>query len=294
MSAIQPFAFDDHLVRVVEIDSEPWFIGRDVCVVLGLENESRALARLDDDERRAGVPISDPSGTKFAIAISEPGVFRLIFTSRKPEAERFKRWLAHEVLPALRRNGFYSTGSAVSEYPEREEEIVFDLRASALNAAARFISVVNTIYGPAAARAAYEAEPRFPKIANHSVSALADTPHDDPVGCIRHLLRSVAIKGRSVRDVLSEALSDKTTARGLRCFGLALDPPNHPGFIAISSRNNFLEGIFEGTQWAGAWRFALMQLPTAKMTEGVIAFDGESSKAVLVHRTEIAKLINPN
>jgi prophage antirepressor-like protein len=42
------------------------------------------------------------------IVVSEPGVFRLIFTSRKPEAERFKRWLAHDVLPALRRNGSYT------------------------------------------------------------------------------------------------------------------------------------------------------------------------------------------
>lgn len=221
-------------------------------------------------------------------------MFRLIFTSRKPEAERFKRWLAHEVLPSLRRNGFYSMPGAVPEYPQREEEIVFGMKASALNAAARFISVVNTIYGPAAARAAFEQEPRFPKIASHSVGALAETPHDDPVGCFRHLARSVAGKGRAVRDLLADALADKAKARGLRSFGIALDPAGHPGFIAIANRHNFLEAVFEGTQWAGAWRYALQQLPTAKPTSGDISFDGESGRAVLVHRTEIARLIHPN
>lgn len=293
MTAIQPFAFDDHLVRVVEIDSEPWFVGKDVCAVLDIVKHHQALDRLDADERGTCI-VGTPSGEQDMVVVSEPGVFRLIFTSRKPEAERFKRWLAHEVLPALRRNGFYDMPGAVPEYPQREEDIVFGMKASALNAAARFISVVNTIYGPAAARAAFEAEPRFPKIASHAVGALAETPHDDPVGCFRHLARSVAGKGRAVRDLLADAFADKTKARGLRAFGIALDPAGHPGFIAIANRHNFLEAVFEGTQWAGAWRYALQQLPTAKPTTGDISFDGESSKAVLVHRTEIAKLIHPN
>lgn len=106
---IIPFAFEDNLVRVFKPNGEPWFVGRDVCRVLDIKNESQALARLDPDEKNDGVCIIDPIGREqTVICVSEAGVFRLVFTSRKPEAERFKRWLAHEVLPALRKTGSYT------------------------------------------------------------------------------------------------------------------------------------------------------------------------------------------
>lgn len=118
-SNIIPFAFNDHLVRVFKPNGEPWFVGRDVCRVLEIKNESQAMARLDDDEKKDGVCITDPMGREqTAICISEPGVFRLVFTSRKPEAEAFKRWLAHEVLPALRKNGSYTMPGRETEAGE--------------------------------------------------------------------------------------------------------------------------------------------------------------------------------
>lgn len=125
-AALIPFAYDDYLVRSVLREGEPWFIARDVCAALEIGNSRDAIARLDDDER-ADVAIADTSsnGTtqnrSFSI-ISEPGVYRLVFTSRKKEAERFKRWLAHEVLPALRRTGSYAMpGASVSAQRERAE-----------------------------------------------------------------------------------------------------------------------------------------------------------------------------
>jgi prophage antirepressor-like protein len=62
MNSPIPFAFEDHLVRVIKDAGEPWFVGRDVCRVLEIRNESHALSRLDPDERRDGVAISDPIG----------------------------------------------------------------------------------------------------------------------------------------------------------------------------------------------------------------------------------------
>ena len=117
MTGISNFAFEDHLVRVVKQGDEPWFVGRDVCKVLQIKNETQAMSRLDSDERRDGVCITDPIGREQSvIVVSEPGVFRLVFSSRKPEAERFKRWLAHEVLPELRRTGSYALhGPAVNK-----------------------------------------------------------------------------------------------------------------------------------------------------------------------------------
>jgi prophage antirepressor-like protein len=111
MTDLTTFDFDGAAVRTTEINDDPWFVGKDVCRALGLSNHSDALARLDEDERTDGVGITDPIGREQnPILISEPGVYRLIFTSRVPAAERFKRWLAHDVLPALRREGKYVMG----------------------------------------------------------------------------------------------------------------------------------------------------------------------------------------
>ncbi len=110
------FDFDNEPVRATMIDGEPWFVGRDVCRILGIDNESQALSRLDDDERRDGVCIIDPIGRQQTpILISEPGVYNLVFTSRSEIAKRFKRWLAHEVLPALRKTGLYNMAAEEAE-----------------------------------------------------------------------------------------------------------------------------------------------------------------------------------
>ena len=129
MSAqVIPYVFDDDLVRVVMREGAPWFVGKDVCRVLNIVDHRQALERLDDDERgRYTAPT--PSGDQEMIVISEPGVYRLVFTSRKSEAERFKRWLAHEVIPSLRQHGRY----AMPE-PEAGEDSPANLRPVGRNA----------------------------------------------------------------------------------------------------------------------------------------------------------------
>ena len=111
---ITPFIFDHHNVRVVTEEDGPWFVGKDVCVALGLSNHKQALARLNDDERK-GVIVVDPLGknAQRATGVNEPGIYRLVFTIRVDAAERFKRWLAHEVLPAIRKTGTYTSGKTI-------------------------------------------------------------------------------------------------------------------------------------------------------------------------------------
>jgi len=95
MSAeIIPFDFEENAVRVVLRDGEPWFVAVDVCRVLDISNPRDAVARLDDDEK-ADVGITDASGTqrRETNIISESGLYSLIFTSRKPEARRFRKWV---------------------------------------------------------------------------------------------------------------------------------------------------------------------------------------------------------
>ena len=105
-------------VRVVTRDGEPWFIASDVCRALEVGNNRQALSRLDEDEK--GVILNDTPGGKQSMAVvSEPGLYALVLGSRKPEAQSFRRWITHEVLPAIRQEGAYMT-------PERLHKVLED------------------------------------------------------------------------------------------------------------------------------------------------------------------------
>lgn len=106
MNEIQPYVFPAtaQSVRVVLIADEPWFVAADVADVLALGNAHSSLALLDDDERTLHTV---EGGHRSMIVVSEPGLYSLILRSRKPEAKAFKRWVTHEVLPAIRRTGSY-------------------------------------------------------------------------------------------------------------------------------------------------------------------------------------------
>lgn len=94
-------------IRVQLINSEPWFVAKDVCEVLGIANHKDAASRLDEDERR-GVGITDPIGRPQTVtAVSESGLYSLIFQSRKAEAKKFRKWVTSEVLPSIRKKGYY-------------------------------------------------------------------------------------------------------------------------------------------------------------------------------------------
>ena len=107
---------------------EPWFVASDVCESLGLSNPTVSVNRLDEDER-----------SKFNLGrqgevnmVNEYGLYNLILGSRKDEAKRFKRWITHEVVPAIRKTGSYSTiPKERSEFKEQE------LKARMLNARVR-------------------------------------------------------------------------------------------------------------------------------------------------------------
>lgn len=101
---VVPFSFESHEVRVVTLDDEPWFVAADVCEVLVHSNPTVAIQTLDDDERA-----KKSLGRQGEIwMISESGLYTLIFRSNKPQAKPFRRWVTHEVLPSIRKNGFYS------------------------------------------------------------------------------------------------------------------------------------------------------------------------------------------
>lgn len=105
-------------VRVVEHNGEPWFVAGDVCQALNLGNVTEALRGLDEDEK-AEFSISEVRSDGIAqarkyVIISEPGLYALVFRSRKPEARAFSKWVRGEVLPTFRQNGFVGTPPTLS------------------------------------------------------------------------------------------------------------------------------------------------------------------------------------
>lgn len=94
-------------LRVINDEQgEPLFVAKDVCDALLLGRHQDSTRYLDDDEKRVCL-VDTPSGQQNMVAVTEAGLYTLILRSRKPEAKAFKRWVTHEVLPAIRKDGGY-------------------------------------------------------------------------------------------------------------------------------------------------------------------------------------------
>ena len=102
-------------VRTITKDGEPWFVAADVC--RALEIDPTATRRLDEDEKNTLRLTQDIAGNPNVTVVNEPGLYSLVLGSRKPEAKAFKRWITHEVIPAIRKHGMYAT-------PETAEQIL--------------------------------------------------------------------------------------------------------------------------------------------------------------------------
>ena len=95
-------------VRTVEIDGEPWMVGKDVADDLGYQNGSRDINRHVDEEDRKKMMIFDGNQNKETIVINESGLYSLVLSSKLPTARKFKHWVTSEVLPSIRRHGLYA------------------------------------------------------------------------------------------------------------------------------------------------------------------------------------------
>lgn len=108
MNEVQLFNFENHEVRSLLINSEPWFVGKDVADVLGYKNQNDALCKHVDGEDKDTIAIRDSIGrNRNTPIINESGLYSLVLSSKLPSAKKFKRWVTSEVLPALRKTGQY-------------------------------------------------------------------------------------------------------------------------------------------------------------------------------------------
>ena len=96
-------------VRTLEINGAPWFVAKDVCRCLGLNNTTLALRPLAEDEKGFN-RINTPGGPQSLYTLTESGLYKLVMRSDKPEARKFQDWVTRDVLPAIRKDGGYIMG----------------------------------------------------------------------------------------------------------------------------------------------------------------------------------------
>lgn len=112
-------------VRVLTLSGEPWFVGRDVASALGYANTKDALAKHVDHEDKRIIQRSQNATFEIPVRgltiINESGLYSLMLLSKLPDAKRFKRWITSEVLPTIRKNGFYITDPLLQQFARDPE-----------------------------------------------------------------------------------------------------------------------------------------------------------------------------
>ena len=153
MNDLVKFEFEGRGVRTVLRDGEPWFVAKDVCEILDLENVTMALSSLEDDER---ITLNNPEGNPRAgnpltfNCISESGLYAIVFKSRKENAKKFRKWVTSEVLPQIRKTGRYEAPAA-SLLPEeiamRKFKVYHEfVQIAGIEGHAALVSADNTLY----------------------------------------------------------------------------------------------------------------------------------------------------
>lgn len=246
MNAIQNFAFEEHLVRVVEKNGDPWFVAKDICQCIDIKNYRDAVEKLDDDEK--GVALTDTlGGNQELIVVSEGGLFTIILRSRLATTpgslpHRFRRWVTGEVLPQIRRTGKYDPAASRPAPPEAFE---IDVQHAPLSAKVEYLRMVAKFRGREAAVA------MMPHIGLPDVDLVLAGTRISPDGrqCLDHALAHRFDHGQSVRELIAAALARGTTIdRFLRTVGIRTVPEGEPG-IAIAVNPRVVAELFAGTRW---------------------------------------------
>lgn len=132
MNELQTFNFEDLPVRKIEIDGEPYFLGKDVAEILGYTRSDNAIRNHVDDEDKLTHQVSASGQKRNMVIINESGLYSLIFDAAKQsknenirkKAKRFKRWVTEDVLPAIRKHGIYATDNVIENTLNNPDYII--------------------------------------------------------------------------------------------------------------------------------------------------------------------------
>jgi prophage antirepressor-like protein len=222
-------------IRAVEINDEPWFVGKDVAIALGYSNTRDALARHVDDEDKGVANCDTPGGAQKLTVISESGLYSLVMSSKLEGAKRFKRWVTSEVLPSIRKHGAYITPSKLSELLSRPESIT-EMLSALLEEQKKNIKLSEQNL-----MLTEKNEELTPK--GKYYDELVDI---DSLMCLRDTAKALSISPKKMNDTL---ISKKYLYRQGSCGKLVPYEKNNCGYFVVKERKNTC-----GT-WAGPQTF---------------------------------------
>ena len=206
-------------VRIINVEGNPWFVSVDVCAALGVSRT--AVRRLDEDEK--GVrSMHTLGGTQRLAVVNEYGLYNLILGSRKPEAKDFKRWITHEVIPSIRKNGAYMTDAVIAhleENPELVPEYLNHLRDE--NSRAKELRrQLDTVTGQLA-------------IAQPKADYYNAYVNNEDALCFRYVAKELCVSERKlINYLLDKRFLYRDTHRDSRVFPRAGDR-NYPLFLVL-------------------------------------------------------------
>lgn len=106
---VELFKFEKKQISVVDRNGEPWFIAAEVCGVLGIDTSN--LSKILDEDERSICSVQYTDQVRYVSIINESGLYSIVLRSRKPEAKQFRKWVTSEVIPSIRKKGYYSLDS---------------------------------------------------------------------------------------------------------------------------------------------------------------------------------------
>lgn len=124
MHDVKLFQFENQKVRTLTINDEPYFAGKDVALILGYGNPTKAIRTHVDDEDKGVSVLDSPGGKQQTTIINESGLYSLIMNSKLPTAKRFKHWVTNKVLPEIRQHGAYLSDQKIEEILSDPDTII--------------------------------------------------------------------------------------------------------------------------------------------------------------------------
>lgn len=267
MNELSVFDFGDCTIRTVVDDEKIYFVARDVAAALGYSNTKDAVNR-----HCRGVvkrDLIDKLGRNQEVAaIPESDLYRLIFNSKLPAAQKFEEWVTDDVLPTLRQTGSYN----LNQTPEEEiDDIALEYDAGNIQVAEfelRAIKVIAQLFGRDAAKQAYMSSKYLPK----PIYAVDGKKDASAISCLEYL-KTMFVSGYPLCKVVENQCIDMLKPAGL-------DVVDNMVCIATSSKD--VAKHFANSRWSQNWIATLLELPHAERGRAAKRFAGITAKYIMV------------
>lgn len=265
MNELSVFDFDDCAIRTVVEDEKIYFVARDVAAALGYSNTKDAVNR-----HCRGVvkrDLIDKLGRNQEVsAIPESDLYRLIFNSKLPAAQKFESWVTDDVLPTLRRTGEYSL-----KKDEEIDDICLDYDAGNIQVAEfelRAIKVICQLFGRDAAKQAYLSSKYLPK----PIYAIDGKKDASAISCLEYF-KTMFVSNYPISRIIDNKCVEMLKPAGLDIVG---------DMVHIATSSKEVAKHFASSRWAGNWVATLLELPHAERGKAAKRFAGVTAKYIMV------------